>query len=199
MRARYGRPVMQIPHAGVDGRGTHLDEHLALPDDRILEVPELQHVGRAVAVLDDPLHGGASCALDVYGVHVTSHGRCTAYTCQVASEAAQSTAREPLTRQRVLAAAVAVADRGGVEALSMRKLAQELDVVPMALYRHVAEQGRRCSTAWSTSSSARSIPPRPDRLAGSRAAADPLGPPDAPAPPVGRPRCSSRAPSRRPP
>ena len=47
-------------------------------------------------------------------------------------------AREPLTRERILAAAVALADEGGVEALSMRRLAQELGVVPMALYNHVA-------------------------------------------------------------
>jgi AcrR family transcriptional regulator len=48
--------------------------------------------------------------------------------------------RVPLTRERVLNTAVALADRGGVEALSMRKLAQALDVVPMALYRHVANK-----------------------------------------------------------
>ncbi len=49
-------------------------------------------------------------------------------------------ARVPLTRERVLNTAVALADQGGVEALSMRKLAQALDVVPMALYRHVANK-----------------------------------------------------------
>ena len=48
--------------------------------------------------------------------------------------------REALTRDRILRAAVALADRGGVESLSMRKLAQDLHVVPMALYRHVANK-----------------------------------------------------------
>jgi AcrR family transcriptional regulator len=47
-------------------------------------------------------------------------------------------AREPLTKERILRAAVALADEGGVESLSMRRLAQELGVVPMALYKHVA-------------------------------------------------------------
>ena len=47
-------------------------------------------------------------------------------------------AREPLSRERVLRAAVALADEGGVESLSMRRLAQALGVVPMALYKHVA-------------------------------------------------------------
>ncbi|MDH2387837.1 TetR/AcrR family transcriptional regulator C-terminal domain-containing protein [Streptomyces sp. HNM0663] len=48
--------------------------------------------------------------------------------------------RLPLSRERVLAAAVALADEGGVDALSMRKIAQALGVVPMALYKHVANK-----------------------------------------------------------
>jgi AcrR family transcriptional regulator len=48
--------------------------------------------------------------------------------------------RIPLSRERILRAAVALADRGGIESLSMRKVAQKLDVVPMALYRHVANK-----------------------------------------------------------
>jgi len=45
--------------------------------------------------------------------------------------------RRPLTRERVLRAAIDVADRDGIEALSMRKLGQELGVDAMAMYRHV--------------------------------------------------------------
>jgi AcrR family transcriptional regulator len=48
--------------------------------------------------------------------------------------------RAPLSRDRVLRAAVALADDAGLESLSMRKLAQELGVVPMALYKHVANK-----------------------------------------------------------
>jgi AcrR family transcriptional regulator len=48
--------------------------------------------------------------------------------------------RPPLTRERVLRTAIGLADQGGIESLSMRKLAQALDVVPMALYRHVANK-----------------------------------------------------------
>ncbi|HEX9121801.1 MAG TPA: TetR/AcrR family transcriptional regulator C-terminal domain-containing protein [Actinomycetota bacterium] len=48
--------------------------------------------------------------------------------------------REPLSRERVLRAALALADAGGVESLSMRRLAHELEVVPMALYKHVANK-----------------------------------------------------------
>jgi AcrR family transcriptional regulator len=45
--------------------------------------------------------------------------------------------RAPLTRQQVLEAAVGLADRIGIDALSMRKLAQELGVEAMSLYTHV--------------------------------------------------------------
>ena len=48
--------------------------------------------------------------------------------------------RTRLNRVRVLHTAVELADEFGVDALSMRRLAQELDVVPMALYKHVANK-----------------------------------------------------------
>src|ERR1700693_6615844 len=48
--------------------------------------------------------------------------------------------RTPLSSARVLQAAVALADEGGLDAFSMRGLAQELGVVPMALYKHVANK-----------------------------------------------------------
>lgn len=48
--------------------------------------------------------------------------------------------RIPVTRDRVFRAAIAVADAGGLEALTMRKVADELDVEPMSLYYHVANK-----------------------------------------------------------
>jgi AcrR family transcriptional regulator len=45
--------------------------------------------------------------------------------------------RTPLTSERVLQAAVALADREGVGSLSMRRLARELGVEAMSLYHHV--------------------------------------------------------------
>ena len=56
------------------------------------------------------------------------------------TQQAERTRRIPLSRDRVLTAAVALADGVGIEALSMRRLAQELGVVPMALYKHVANK-----------------------------------------------------------
>jgi AcrR family transcriptional regulator len=47
----------------------------------------------------------------------------------------------PLTRDRVLRAAVALADHSGIGALSMRRLGQVLGVEAMSLYNHVAGKG----------------------------------------------------------
>jgi AcrR family transcriptional regulator len=51
-----------------------------------------------------------------------------------------STTRTPLNRERVVQAAVALADDAGLEALSMRKLGQRLGVEAMSLYNHVANK-----------------------------------------------------------
>jgi AcrR family transcriptional regulator len=48
--------------------------------------------------------------------------------------------RLPLSRERVLQVALKLADRGGLESLSMRKLGQELGVEAMALYYHFASK-----------------------------------------------------------
>jgi AcrR family transcriptional regulator len=59
----------------------------------------------------------------------------------MATRAEQSTEpRVPLTRERVLRAAVELADREGVESLSMRRLGQEVGVEAMSLYHHVANK-----------------------------------------------------------
>src|SRR5437762_490532 len=82
-------------------------------------------------------------SLTVYTVHLSAKCRCTAYTCQEEIRMAQqikARRRIQLSRDRVLRAAVALADNVGIEALSMRKLAEKLDVVPMALYKHVANK-----------------------------------------------------------
>ncbi|MCW7941321.1 AcrR family transcriptional regulator [Streptomyces hygroscopicus] len=48
--------------------------------------------------------------------------------------------RTPLSRQKVLHAAVALADGSGLEALSMRKLGEAVGVEAMSLYTHVANK-----------------------------------------------------------
>lgn len=53
----------------------------------------------------------------------------------------RATARPPLSRERVLQAALTLADEIGIESLSMRKLGDELGVKAMSLYKHVANKG----------------------------------------------------------
>jgi AcrR family transcriptional regulator len=45
--------------------------------------------------------------------------------------------REPLTKDRVLHAALALADAEGIEGVTMRRIADELDVEAMSLYHHL--------------------------------------------------------------
>ena len=59
---------------------------------------------------------------------------------RAASTAATPPARTPLSRERVLAAAIELADEAGIGALTMRRLAQELGVEAMTLYYHVANK-----------------------------------------------------------
>src|SRR5436309_9669006 len=49
-------------------------------------------------------------------------------------------ARIPLSRDRVLRAALHLADGSGVEALTMRRLGDQLGFEAMSLYRHVANK-----------------------------------------------------------
>jgi len=51
-------------------------------------------------------------------------------------------ARAPLTKERVLDAAMRLADDGGIDGLSMRKLGQALGVEAMAVYYHFANKER---------------------------------------------------------
>ena len=52
-----------------------------------------------------------------------------------------SSTRTPLSRDRILDTALVLADEDGVEAVSMRKLADQLGFEAMSLYRHVSNKG----------------------------------------------------------
>ena len=53
---------------------------------------------------------------------------------------AKTQARVPLSRERILRAALELADANGIESLSMRKLGQKLGFEAMSLYNHVANK-----------------------------------------------------------
>ena len=47
----------EVPDARVDGSRAHPHQQVSIPDDRLVDVPELQHIGGTVLVLDECLHG----------------------------------------------------------------------------------------------------------------------------------------------
>ncbi len=56
------------------------------------------------------------------------------------ARAPRSRSRPGLTREAVIARAIEIGTAEGLEAVSLRRLAQELGVTPMALYRHVKDK-----------------------------------------------------------
>src|SRR5262249_8295687 len=62
---------------------------------------------------------------------------CTVYSCQaMARTVAEEAGRARLSKAAVVDRALALADASGLDALTIRKLATELGVTPMALYWH---------------------------------------------------------------
>ena len=66
----------------------------------------------------------------------------TTQTAKATKTTKPAQGRLPLSRERVLDAALKLADHGGLEGLSMRKLGQALGVEAMALYYHFANKER---------------------------------------------------------
>jgi AcrR family transcriptional regulator len=64
----------------------------------------------------------------------------TTQTTKTAKATPTPQTRAPLSRELVLLTALRLADQGGLESLSMRKLGQELGVEAMALYYHFANK-----------------------------------------------------------
>ncbi|MFF5292215.1 TetR/AcrR family transcriptional regulator C-terminal domain-containing protein [Paractinoplanes globisporus] len=56
------------------------------------------------------------------------------------TDSGERPARAPLSRERVLEGALAIADAGGLESLTIRSLAHELGVKPMSVYYYVANK-----------------------------------------------------------
>ena len=78
--------------------------------------------------------------------------------------------RTPLSRDRVLSAAVALADREGIAALTMRRLAADLGVEAMSLYHHLpAKQALLDGVVESVLSEFAEAPPEQDWRARLRA------------------------------
>jgi AcrR family transcriptional regulator len=57
-----------------------------------------------------------------------------------ASQTEQASRREPLTKERIVEAALRVMDAEGLEAVTMRRIGRELGVEAMSLYNHVKDK-----------------------------------------------------------
>ena len=55
---QVGLPGHQVNVTSADAGRVHAEQHLTSPGRGLVDVAELQHVGRAVTVLNDCLHGG---------------------------------------------------------------------------------------------------------------------------------------------
>lgn len=60
----------------------------------------------------------------------------------------RSTPRQPLSREEVIDAAIGIIDTRGFDALSMRGLAQELNVYPSAIYWHAGNKAQLLSLVY---------------------------------------------------
>ncbi|RXZ46610.1 TetR family transcriptional regulator [Agromyces fucosus] len=67
--------------------------------------------------------------------------------------------REKLTKDRVIDAAIAIADDGGLEAISMRRVGEQLAVEAMALYRHVSNKDELVNSMVERVAARFSVPP----------------------------------------
>ena len=59
---------------------------------------------------------------------------------RIAPTTSKARRRRPLTRDAILDAAIELADRDGLEAVTMRRLGQRVGVEAMSLYKHVADK-----------------------------------------------------------
>jgi AcrR family transcriptional regulator len=83
------------------------------------------------------LHESIQYALTVQTSRPTEHRESAPLWVR---EAAEGTKPPPLTRERIVRVAMAVADEGGLDAVTMRRIASELNTRPMSLYRHVSRK-----------------------------------------------------------
>ncbi|MET9463886.1 TetR/AcrR family transcriptional regulator C-terminal domain-containing protein [Streptomyces sp. NPDC006544] len=120
------------------------------PGDRVPSTREItRHWGVAMATatkaLSELRREGVVRAVPGVGTVVAAPGRPVraarpAAAARPAGASEASSAPTALTLERIVGAAVAVADTEGLAAVSMRRLAAELGVATMSLYRHVADK-----------------------------------------------------------
>ncbi|WP_328765019.1 TetR/AcrR family transcriptional regulator C-terminal domain-containing protein [Streptomyces sp. NBC_00272] len=120
------------------------------PGDRVPSTREITKqwgvaMATATKVLTELRHEGMVRAVPGVGTVVAAPSRPARAAHPVAASrpgrpSEASSAQTPLTLGRIVGAAVTVADTEGLAAVSMRRVAFELGVATMSLYRHVAHK-----------------------------------------------------------
>ncbi|WP_431937639.1 GntR family transcriptional regulator [Nocardia grenadensis] len=121
---------------------TRIESGELRPGDRVPSVRQIaQRWGVAVATATK-----VTAVLRAAGLVEARVGSGTVVSASAAGPAITRAPRRPASaagephRERLLRTAVAIADTEGLEAVSMRRLAAELGVGPMSMYRHVANK-----------------------------------------------------------
>ncbi|MFD8142944.1 TetR/AcrR family transcriptional regulator C-terminal domain-containing protein [Streptomyces sp. NPDC059708] len=118
------------------------------PGDRVPSTREITRqwgvaMATASKVLAELRHEGLVSAVPGVGTVVAAPARpvrAARPAAAAARPAGPSDGPASLTLGRIVATAVAVADAEGLAAVSMRRVAADLGVAPMSLYRHVADK-----------------------------------------------------------
>jgi DNA-binding transcriptional regulator YhcF (GntR family) len=130
---------------------SRIERGMLAPGDRVPSTREIMRryrvaMATATKVLSALQHEGlvrtvAGVGSTVSGTpHRRGSKRRAASPDPVVQPRAATESGEPLARDRIARAAIAVADAEGLEGLSMRRLAVELGVATMSLYRHVSDK-----------------------------------------------------------
>jgi DNA-binding transcriptional regulator YhcF (GntR family) len=118
------------------------------PGDRVPSTREITRqwgvaMATATKVLTELRHEGLVRAVPGVGTVVAAGSRPARPgppPARAASTQRKSVSDQALTPERVVATAIAVADAEGLAAVSMRRVAAELGVATMSLYRHVSDK-----------------------------------------------------------
>jgi AcrR family transcriptional regulator len=116
------------------------------PGDRVPSTREITRqwgvaMATATKVLTELRHEGLVRAVPGVGTVVDTGGRPARTNATVpAPSARKNTPDGVLTPARIVGTAIAVADAEGLSAVSMRRIATEIGVATMSLYRHVADK-----------------------------------------------------------
>src|SRR6266852_598057 len=83
---------------------------------------------------------GFVLSVSAYGVDMQGQSKYAVYTLSSPMPKPAATKRRGLSRQAIVQRAIGIGNAEGLDAVSLRRLAADFGVTPMALYRHVKDK-----------------------------------------------------------